>query len=61
MEVTTEQAVFLLPIAAGSFLYIAIADLIQELFKQKKQPSTEHVSHESIHLFSRAISSTSNG
>lgn len=28
-------AVYLLPIAAGSFLYIAIADLVPELFKEK--------------------------
>ena len=30
-----EQAVFLLPIAAGGFLYIAISDLIPEIFKEK--------------------------
>ncbi len=30
-----EQAIFLLPIAAGGFLYIAIADLIPEIFKEK--------------------------
>jgi len=30
-----EQAIFLLPIAAGGFLYIAISDLIPEIFKEK--------------------------
>lgn len=30
-----ENAVFLLPIAAGGFLYIAISDLIPEIFKEK--------------------------
>lgn len=30
-----EQAVFLLPIAAGGFLHIAISDLIPEIFKEK--------------------------
>lgn len=30
-----EQTIFLLPIAAGGFLYIAISDLIPEIFKEK--------------------------
>ena len=30
-----DQAIFLLPIAAGGFLYIAISDLIPEVFKEK--------------------------
>ena len=30
-----EKAVYLLPFAAGGFLYIAIGDLIPELFKEK--------------------------
>tara|TARA_Y100000310_G_scaffold135624_1_gene134490 strand:- start:562 stop:1320 length:759 start_codon:yes stop_codon:yes gene_type:complete len=30
-----EQAIFLLPIAAGGFLHIAISDLIPEIFKEK--------------------------
>ena len=30
-----EKAIFLLPFAAGGFLYIAIGDLIPELFKEK--------------------------
>jgi len=30
-----DKAVFLLPIAAGGFLYIAISDLIPEIFKEK--------------------------
>lgn len=31
-----DQAIFLLPISAGGFLYIAISDLIPEIFKEKK-------------------------
>ncbi|MCW8965286.1 MAG: ZIP family metal transporter [Candidatus Pacearchaeota archaeon] len=31
----TEYAVYLLPVAAGGFFYIAIADLIPEVFKEK--------------------------
>ena len=31
-----EYLTFLLPIAAGGFLYIALADLIPEVFKEKK-------------------------
>ena len=34
--ITEQQAVYLLPIAAGGFLYIALADLVPELFKQKE-------------------------
>ena len=30
-----DQAVYLLPIAAGGFLHIAISDLIPEIFKEK--------------------------
>lgn len=30
-----DQAIFLLPIAAGGFLYIAVSDLIPEIFKEK--------------------------
>jgi len=30
-----DKAIFLLPIAAGGFLYIAISDLIPEIFKEK--------------------------
>jgi zinc and cadmium transporter len=32
----SELAVYLLPIAAGGFLYIAISDLIPEIFKEKR-------------------------
>ncbi len=32
-----DQAIFLLPISAGGFLYIAISDLIPEIFKEKKR------------------------
>lgn len=31
-----DQAVFLLPLSAGGFLYIAISDLTPEIFKEKK-------------------------
>lgn len=31
-----DQAIFLLPISAGGFLYIAISDLIPEIFKEKE-------------------------
>ena len=34
--ITEQQSIYLLPVAAGGFLYIAIADLIPEIFKQKK-------------------------
>ena len=34
--ITEQQSIYLLPVAAGGFLYIAIADLIPEVFKQKK-------------------------
>jgi len=37
--ITEQQSIYLLPIAAGGFLYIAVADLIPEIFKQKK-PTT---------------------
>jgi zinc and cadmium transporter len=30
-----ENAVYILPVAAGGFLYIAIADLIPEIFKER--------------------------
>jgi len=32
-----EQAIYLLPIAAGGFLYIALVDLIPEVFKEKNK------------------------
>jgi zinc and cadmium transporter len=31
-----DQAIYILPVAAGGFLYIAISDLIPEIFKEKK-------------------------
>ena len=33
---TSELVIYLLPIAAGGFIYIAVADLIPEIFKEKK-------------------------
>lgn len=33
---TGEFAIYLLPFAAGSFIYIAVADLIPEVFKEKR-------------------------
>jgi zinc and cadmium transporter len=34
---TIESAIFLLPFAAGGFLYIAIIDLVPEIFKEKNK------------------------